>query len=367
MFGTVLTAAYTAFLAYIVWRAGSVPLLAVRLSRKRLVAIGFALWIVFFLGRTVGHDGTGIVATLFESVGMSLLGWVFCVAIALFAVDIGTVFGRVFLRWTPILRGWGMVAGTILCAVAVVQALRAPAVASYEVNLRSLPAAADGTILVAVSDAHLGSQLGEPWFAARVREIQALRPDVVVFLGDMFEGHGAAPHDIPALRQLNAPLGKWFVDGNHELMQEGEIQAPILESSGFRHLANRWAEVAPGLVLAGVTDLTNHQRRGRDDSPLELALAHRPGGATVLLSHTPWQADRAAHAGVDLMLSGHTHGGQIWPFGYLVKTVYPYLAGRYDVEGMPLVVSRGVGTWGPRMRLWHRGEIVMIKLRAGHR
>jgi predicted MPP superfamily phosphohydrolase len=86
----------------------------------------------------------------------------------------------------------------------------------------------------------------------------------------------------------------------------------------------------------------------------------------VLLSHTPWQADRAARAGAELMLSGHTHGGQIWPFGYLVQTAYPLLAGRYDVDGMPMIVSRGTGTWGPRMRLWHRSEILRVTLHAPH-
>ena len=74
--------------------------------------------------------------------------------------------------------------------------------------------------------------------------------------------------------------------------------------------------------------------------------------------------DGAAQAGVGLMLSGHTHGGQIWPFGSLVRTVYPLIAGRYDIDGMTVIVSRGIGTWGPRMRLWRRGEILKLVLRA---
>jgi len=113
-----------------------------------------------------------------------------------------------------------------------------------------------------------------------------------------------------------------------------------------------------------VNDLTNQRRRNIDGDPLAAALANRPKGATILLSHTPWQTDRAAQAGVELMLSGHTHGGQIWPFGYLVQRVYPFLAGRYDINGMELLVSRGTGTWGPRMRLWHRSEIIKVTLRA---
>jgi hypothetical protein len=90
----------------------------------------------------------------------------------------------------------------------------------------------------------------------------------------------------------------------------------------------------------------------------------RPVGATILLSHSPLQADKVAAAGVGLMLSGHTHNGQIWPFNHLVALRYPLMGGRYQVEGMTVVVSRGAGTWGPRMRLWRPSEIVRIKLKA---
>ena len=98
--------------------------------------------------------------------------------------------------------------------------------------------------------------------------------------------------------------------------------------------------------------------------PIAQALEGRPPGATILLSHTPWQAERIAGAGVGLMLSGHTHGGQIWPFGYLVRSRYPLLEGRYEVDRMPVLVSRGTGTWGPRMRLWRAGEILRVTLRG---
>jgi predicted MPP superfamily phosphohydrolase len=125
--------------------------------------------------------------------------------------------------------------------------------------------------------------------------------------------------------------------------------------------------VAAGLVLAGVDDLTARQQLGREDHPLERALANRPSGATILLSHSPWQADVAARLGAGLMLSGHTHNGQLWPFNYLVGLKYPLLGGRYDVGGMSVIVSRGTGTWGPRMRLWRPGEIVRITLRSPNR
>lgn len=191
--------------------------------------------------------------------------------------------------------------------------------------------------------------------------------DLLVFLGDIFEGHGVMPNAIPALNHMSIPLGKWFVDGNHESHQSSEASLKVLEQAGFQRLENQWAEPAPGLILSGVNDLTNHRRRNIDGDPLAPALANRPEGATILLSHTPWQTERAAQAGVELMLSGHTHGGQIWPFGYLVQRVYPFIAGRYNINGMTLLVSRGTGTWGPRMRLWHRSEIIKIILRAPQR
>jgi predicted MPP superfamily phosphohydrolase len=364
MFGIILIVAFTALLAYLLWRVGSAPLVARRVNGTGLVTVGVLLWALFVVAQIVSHRAAGPIAAALEWVGMALLGSVFLVSTALLAVDVATLFGRVLPRWAPTLRGWGMVVGAILSGVALIQGLRAPAITSYDVILPSLPAALDGTVIVAVSDAHLGTQLGEEWFTERIAQVKALRPDAVFFLGDMFEGHGAAPQELPALRTLDAPLGKWFVDGNHESHGVAGTGNDLLERGGFRRLANRSVELAPGLVLAGVDDLTNHQRRGLDGDPLARALADRSAGATVLLSHTPWQADRAQAAGVELMLSGHTHGGQLWPFGYLVARVHPLLAGLHLVAGMPVIVSRGTGTWGPRMRLWRRSEIVKVTLHS---
>jgi hypothetical protein len=128
-------------------------------------------------------------------------------------------------------------------------------------------------------------------------------------------------------------------------------------------LNNRWVEIRPGFVLAGVADLTVRRRSDPQGEIVTQVLDGRPSGATVFLSHTPWQAERAAAAGVGLMLSGHTHSGQIWPFGYLVRRVYPLMGGRYDVDGLTVIVCRGTGTWGPRMRLWRPSEILRVTLK----
>jgi predicted MPP superfamily phosphohydrolase len=209
---------------------------------------------------------------------------------------------------------------------------------------------------------HLGSQLGDQWLAARIAQVNAQRPDLVVLLGDIFEGHGP-PKDqlIATFKGLSAPLGIWAVPGNHEFHGGGDMR--LFEGVSFKLLRSGWAEVRPGLVLSGVDDLTSRRRRGQGGDPISQALVGRPPGATILLSHTPWQAERAAKAGVGLMLSGHTHGGQIWPFDYLVRNRYPLLEGRYEVNGMTVIVCRGTGTWGPRMRLWRPSEILHVTLR----
>ena len=362
MFGTVLTVTYTVMLSYVVWRAATVPLLSQYLPRLGFVGLGVLMWILFYLGRHFGHGGKGALAGALEFTGMALLGSVVIVSSVLLAADLVTGFGWVMPAWARTIRGWALAAGACLSLFALIQAFRAPAVVSWEVALPGLPARLDGRILVAMSDAHLGSQYGEEWFVKRIAQVRALKPDLVVFLGDMFEGHGDVPADISALRKLAAPLGKWYVVGNHEGYGHGEGWRNALPRAGFRRLSDEWAEAAPGLVVAGVDFRRRRERRGRGDG-LARALANRPPGATILLSHAPRFAPRAARAGVGLMLSGHTHGGQVWPFGLLVRRAYPLLAGRYDVEGMTVIVSRGVGTWGPRMRLWHRGEIVRVVLR----
>ena len=138
----------------------------------------------------------------------------------------------------------------------------------------------------------------------------------------------------------------------------------MFEKAGFKLLRNQWEEVRKGLVISGVEDLTPRYRRGDSTDTITKALSGRPAGATILLCHSPLDAEKAAKAGAGLMLSGHTHGGQIWPFDYLVRSRYPLLEGRYDVDGMTVIVCRGTGTWGPRMRLWHPGEILHVTLRG---
>jgi len=368
VFGFILISAITLMHIYVFWRAASVPVLKRYVPRKLLIGAGLVLWAGFVLGRVYGHHGTSPLAKTLELLGMNWMAVLFLLFVSLLAMDFVTGFGFLVPRLAPSLRGIALVAGVVLSVVALVQGLRPPVVQNYEVYLSGLADEMDGTVLVAMSDLHLGSLLGERWLEARVAQVQAQQPDLVVLLGDLFEGHGKPQSELlPVLRRLSSPLGVWVVPGNHEFHRRNSTSTFLLEEAGFQLLRNRWAEVRPGLVMAGVDDLTASRRSGQGGDPISKALAGRPPGATILLSHTPWQADKAATAGVGLMLSGHAHGGQIWPFDYLVKRIYPLLEGRYEVEGMTVIVCRGTGTWGPRMRLWRPSEILRLKLQTGRK
>jgi len=234
----------------------------------------------------------GALAAITEFFGMLWMGVLFLLFIPVLTTDLITLFGLLMPRIAPSIRGWALVAGAVLSIIALVQGLRPPVVQRYEVRLPDLPPAMDETVIVAMSDLHLGALIGKRWLAARVAQVRKERPDLVVFLGDLFEGHGP-PEDelLSILRSLSAPLGVWAVPGNHEFYGGRNRSMHMIDATGIQLLRNRRVELRPGFILAGVDEL-----------------AGRPRGATILFSHTPWQTEKAALAGASLMLCGHTHG-----------------------------------------------------------
>ncbi|MBW7995683.1 MAG: metallophosphoesterase [Candidatus Glassbacteria bacterium] len=365
MFGAVLTTAVSLMHAYVFWRAATVPFIERIISRKLLIGTGILLWIIFYCGRMYRHDSTGALALILEMFTMNWTAVLFLTSICVLAADLVTGFGFLLKKYAPALRGAALLAGALMSALAFFQAMRTPVVRDYEVRLAELPERLDGTVLVGVSDMHLGTLIGKRWLQARVDQINAMQPDLIIMLGDIFEGHGTPQSEmVPALRRFEAPLGVWAVLGNHEFYGSSARSIASYSDAGIRVLRNEWIEISPGFVLAGVDYLGSRRRRGQDGDPVTRALTDRPPGATVYLSHAPARFAAAVAQGADLMLAGHTHGGQVWPFGYLVMQEYPFLGGQHEVDGMTVIVSRGAGTWGPRMRLWRPGEIIRVTLRS---
>ena len=365
MFIVILTFVVTLMHAYLFWRIASLPWFVNASARKRLWRAAVVVWLLFILGSVLGHGHQGLFASILERLAMDWLGVLFIAMTVLLAVDLLTGFGLWLRPYLVQVRVAGMLLAVLMILFAMVQGTRPPVVVRHEVVVPELPSELDGTTLVSLSDLHLGSQLGPDWLAERVLQVQALQPDIIVLLGDNFEGHGEFdPALLPVLSEFRAKFGVYAVTGNHEHFSDTITAIEFTEQVGVQWLRNRCLQIAPGLSLAGVDDLSMHWRNGNDGDMVTPVIEGCDEGAKVLFSHSPLQVKQAAAAGADLMLSGHTHGGQIWPFGYLVQRVYPYLVGRYEIDGMSLIIGRGAGLWGPRMRLWHPAEIVVITLRA---
>lgn len=366
VFISIVLSVWAAMHGYVFWRLESVPWVADHVARRVVVWTAVGLATSFPLARLLNARHLAAVGRPLEFFAANWVGVLFLLFAALLTADVLTVGGWLFPRSVPTVRGAAAIVALLLAAVGWVQGMRPPVVTEHEVRLAGLPKERDGLVLVAVSDLHLGSLIGEAWMKRRIARLNELKPDAVVIVGDLVDSEvGALEPLLPVLRTLRAPLGVWAVTGNHEYYAGLDRSLALLEAAGYAVLRDRAVEIAPGLVVAGVDDLGARRQFGRNERAMEQALANRPPGAVVLLSHSPMQADAAAALGAGLMLSGHTHNGQIWPFNYLVRLSLPLVGGRYDVGGMTVIVGRGTGTWGPRMRLWKPSEILRITLRSG--
>lgn len=363
MFGLFFILISTLMLVFVFFRASSLPFIKNHISAKTMHVISIILWVLIYFSRSYAHNNSGLFAEVLEFVGMTLFGTLFLLFISLLPVETITVFGFFFRKLKYKLRTIALLIGLILAVFSLFQGLRAPTISNYDIQVSNLPKKMNGTKIIAISDLHLGSLIGENWINKLVKQIQTEKPDIIFLLGDIFEGH-EKPEDklFIALNKLRAPLGVWAVAGNHELHGDRDTISYLSQETSIQVLSNKWIEIRSGFILAGISDLTYFYRSNKKGNLISETLSNRPKGTTILLSHTPWDVKVAAKENVDLMLSGHTHGGQIWPFRYLISLRYPLVSGEYIINGMPIIVCRGTGTWGPRMRLWRPGEIIKITL-----
>lgn len=253
--------------------------------------------------------------------------------------------------------------------IALVGGLRPPAVTRNEVHLARWPRALDGFRIVQISDIHIGAMLDRRFATAITARVNALAPDLIVVTGDLVDGtvkHLA--REVEPFRALRAPQGVFFVTGNHDYYSGADPWLETVRGLGMRPLRNERVEIrANGAAfdLAGVDDHRGYLFGPGHGEDVARAFAGRdPVRAIVLLAHDPSTFKAAAPLGVDLQISGHTHGGQIWPFGYLVRLALKFVAGHYRHGDAQLFVSRGTGFWGPPMRLAAPAEIAEIVLRA---
>ena len=315
----------------------------------------------------------------------AFLGWVIfaLIFIGLVAIDVarlGTWIARRLARSTPIdparrqllARITGGAVTTLVVAevgVGMVEALHEAPVVDVPVTLDRLPRALDGFTIIQLTDLHVGATIGRGLVSSLVARVNALAPDLIALTGDLVDGPvDELRDDLAPFAELRAAHGVYFVTGNHEYYVGVDAWLAYLTSLGIRVLRNERVPITragAGFDLAGIDDhdAVHYTGHGPD---LVAALAGRdPARAVVLLAHQPRQVRDAARHDVDLQLSGHTHGGQIWPWHYLAAMQQGgLLAGRYREGSTQLYVSRGAGYWGPPVRFAAPSEVTRIILRA---
>ncbi|MEV3992224.1 metallophosphoesterase [Streptomyces sp. NPDC049837] len=239
--------------------------------------------------------------------------------------------------------------------------MRGPRVTRVTVPLAKLARGAHGYRIAVVSDIHLGPILGRAHTQRIVDAINATQPDLVAVVGDMVDGsvENLGPAAEP-LAQLRARDGSFFVTGNHEYFSGAEEWVDHVRELGLRPLRNERVEIA-GFDLAGVNDVAGENYGDGPDFAAALGDRDR-ARAAVLLAHQPVVIHDAVRHGVDLQLSGHTHGGQLWPGNFLAELANPTVAGLERYGDTQLYVSRGAGAWGPPVRVGAPSDITLVEL-----
>ncbi len=264
----------------------------------------------------------------------------------------------------------------LAAAAALRSGLSPPRLRRVALRLQRWPRALDGFRVVQISDVHLGPILDRRFAAELVRRVNALEPDLVAITGDLVDGPVRwLRGEVAPLAGLRAKRGVFFVTGNHDHYSGAADWVDAVRDLGIRVLRNERVPVegnGAGFDLVGVDDHRGSLLGGDGGEDLDAALGGRdPARPALLLAHDPTTFKRAQSMGIDLQISGHTHGGQIWPFSALVRLAVPYVAGRYEGRASgngghraQLYVSRGTGFWGPPMRLFAPAEITEIALHA---
>ncbi|MBB3036303.1 hypothetical protein FHU29_000737 [Hoyosella altamirensis] len=334
-----------------------------------LAVIGFGSGTYFATSwaRPLGYIGMTWLAVVFYLVlGTVLIGVMLLTGriIRIRAARPGDVRRRNFVRVTGIVMVVGAVAATTYGAVAALN----PRVTTTVVDLEGLPAEFDGIRVAVVADLHVGPSLGAGFTQKVVDLINEQDPDLIVMTGDLIDGTvDKVGADIASLAELEAPLGIFAVSGNHEYYSD-DVNAWLdyWESLGITVLRNEHATISLGdeeIDIAGVHD---YDAPEPDPADMAAALEGRdPTGFVMLLAHQPLHSGEAAERGVDFQISGHTHGGQIWPFHYAVQAVHDTaLVGLDRVGATTLYTTSGAGAWGPPVRVGAPPEIPILELRS---
>ena len=269
--------------------------------------------------------------------------------------------------WTRVSALVVMAVTPVITGIGYFMARRVAPVVDVDIPLRDLPRALEGFTIAQISDVHVGPTIKRPFVEGIVERVNAMDADLVAITGDIVDGsvRDLAHHTEP-LARLRSRHGTYAVTGNHEYYSGAHAWIDELERLGARVLVNEHVLIEHGgaaIAIAGVTDYSAHHFDPAHRSDPQRAVHGAPKDSVkVLLAHQPRSARAAASAGFDLQLSGHTHGGQFWPWNFFVRLQQPFTAGLERLDRMWIYISRGTGYWGPPMRFGIPSEITRIRL-----
>ncbi len=263
------------------------------------------------------------------------------------------------LGLTGLMTGWG-----------VFRALTGPSIVNIPLPFSNLPDEFDGFRIVQISDIHVGSTIRLPYIRKIAEMVKNIECDVIVLTGDMADGRvSQLREDAAPLGEITAPLGKYFVTGNHEYYSGVEEWTDEMRRLGYDVLLNENRMIERGgarIIMAGVTDFEGGRFGGKHASDTVKAIQGvSPVDFKILLAHQPKSIFEAEKAGFDLMLSGHTHGGQYFPWNFFIRIQQPYTSGLHFHGKTTLYINHGTGYWGPPMRGGIPSEITVITLKKG--
>jgi len=258
----------------------------------------------------------------------------------------------------------------LLTLIGFINARRIARVVRIDIPLDGLPAALNSFTIVQISDIHVGATIKKAYVTAIVERVNSLNPDLIAITGDVVDGSVTElAADTAPLANLQARHGTFVVTGNHEYYSGALPWMEEFQRLGLHGLMNQHVVIehhGARLVLAGVTDYSAHafDPQQRSD-PQKALLGSPPGLPKILLAHQPRSATAAEAAGFDLQLSGHTHGGQFWPWNLFVTLQQPFTAGLHRLGRLLVYTSRGTGYWGPPKRFGAPSEISVLRLIPG--
>ncbi len=251
-----------------------------------------------------------------------------------------------------------------ICAYAYYEALNIR-VTNVHIHAAKLPEGTKELVIAQISDAHLGVIIGEERLKKITGLLREINPDMIVLTGDLVDQEvDNMDHLAGDLRSLTPPLGKYAVMGNHEFYAGVEKSSEFIKKSGVRLLRGEHINVRGIINIVGIDDPAGKPFGSKGESGVASLVARcDPGLFTLFLFHRPPNSeDYITNLPIDLQLSGHTHGGQLFPFRFITRIFFPLKAGLYEINGRRLYVSRGVGTWGPPLRFLTPPEIVVVRL-----